>query len=79
MLLKKFPKRTSFTTDAAQALQSLINFILTPDTRQNLQITETQDEDERHLCSQVDLQRQDDRNWERCKDEIGENIDCYRM
>jgi hypothetical protein len=46
MLLKKFPKKTSFTTDAAQALETLISFIWPPGAEENLQVTETQDEDQ---------------------------------
>ena len=40
-LLKKLLKRISFTTDAAQALDSLIKIISTPIQKLNLQVTET--------------------------------------
>lgn len=79
MLLKKLPKRTSFTTDAAQSLETLINFIRPSDAGKNLQVTETQDEDQWYLRSQIDLQWKNDRNWERWKDEIGKNIDRFRL
>jgi hypothetical protein len=39
--LKKLLKRISFTTDAAQALDSLIKIISTPIQKLSLQVTET--------------------------------------
>jgi hypothetical protein len=46
MLLEKLHKRTSFTADAAQALETLISFILPSGAGENPQVTETQDEDQ---------------------------------
>lgn len=43
MLLKKLPKRNSFTTDAAQTLETLISFTRPSGAGKNLQVTETQE------------------------------------